>query len=292
MQKKIYVNTTKYNRLSDEQKVKHRYTVISNLLINDERLSFTEKGMMIWILSNSDDYIFNSEYVQKYISGIGEDSYYKCMKHLQELGYIQKTKKLKGFDWIINETTFKISDIQETGENTSSKNPNQENTIRENTSSESTILENTGITTNNSNESLNKEKPIERIEKEKITNETPKSENKKRDTEQGKKELNSSDYKTEFFNQACYNKIFQFYKTVVNDYHIKIPYSKFEKVLLFMIYMTDSKEIVDNNSLNRFVYREHIYVQKQELIEQLEICRTSTKVQDKINELSEKFKKQ
>lgn len=93
-------NDTQYNRAMHENK----YTVITNDLINDLRLSPIEIGIMVMILSNSDSFIFNSTLMQKR-STLGKVMFYNSMKKLIEFGYIQKKAKVKGgWLWTINET--------------------------------------------------------------------------------------------------------------------------------------------------------------------------------------------
>jgi len=84
-------------------------------LVKDERLNATEKGIMLMILSNANYYVLNSTYLQKE-AGIGKVQFNKCMKHLQELGYLLK-KPLKngGYKWIIMESTLIFEELQKLG---------------------------------------------------------------------------------------------------------------------------------------------------------------------------------
>lgn len=111
--KKDFKNKTVYIRESYNEE--HPFTIISNHLVKDENLNATEKGIMLMILSNANIYVLNSTYLQKE-SGIGKVQFNKCMKHLQELGYLLK-KPLKngGYKWIIMESTLIFEELQKLG---------------------------------------------------------------------------------------------------------------------------------------------------------------------------------
>jgi hypothetical protein len=102
MQNKIFKNSTVYYR--EQHNAKHPYTVLTNQIIEDDRLNATEKGLMYMILSNSDEYVFNSDYLQK-ISGLGKVTYFNAIKHLQEFGYlIKRAVSTGGYRWTILES--------------------------------------------------------------------------------------------------------------------------------------------------------------------------------------------
>ena len=169
MQKKTYKNTTTYKRCTHSEE--HPFTVISNYLIRElesedpqKKINFTELGFMTYLLSNSDTFIFNSEYVQKFISGVGQDKYYRMVEHLIELGYIQKKpRKEGGWNWEINEIIFHKSskatdeDLKTIDNARISENPNRENPNREIPNTENTSLIST-----------NKTITIEEVKKEKV----------------------------------------------------------------------------------------------------------------------------
>lgn len=93
-------NTTVYNRAAKDSQ--NTYTKISSFLINDDRLSAAELGILIKILKNNDNYVFNKNYVQKQ-SKIGRDQFNKCIQHLKELGYLASKKIQSGCAWTVNE---------------------------------------------------------------------------------------------------------------------------------------------------------------------------------------------
>jgi hypothetical protein len=108
--KKDFKNKTVYFRESYNED--HPFTIISNHLVKDERLSATEKGLMLMILSNKNIYILNSTYLQKE-SNLGKVHFNKSLKKLQELGYLLK-KPLKngGYKWIVMESTMIFDELQ------------------------------------------------------------------------------------------------------------------------------------------------------------------------------------
>ena len=98
--KKNYKNETQYYRISHDSE--HPYLMISNALLRDENLDLLEIGIMVHLLSHDESYIINNSYIQKKC-GIGQDRYYKSIKHLIDLGYIIKVPFFGGVCWIINE---------------------------------------------------------------------------------------------------------------------------------------------------------------------------------------------
>ena len=78
------------------------YTCVTNMLVQDDRLNATEKGLMLILLSNADSYILNSTYfIQQ--TGLGNNRFYNCWNHLIELGYINKRQIQGACEWVINE---------------------------------------------------------------------------------------------------------------------------------------------------------------------------------------------
>jgi hypothetical protein len=110
---KEFKNKTVYIRESYNEE--HPFTIISNHLVKDQRLNASEKGLMLMILSNCNDYILNSTYLQKE-SGLGKTTFNKSIKTLQKVGYLLK-KPLQngGYKWIVMESTLIFEDLQKIG---------------------------------------------------------------------------------------------------------------------------------------------------------------------------------
>lgn len=135
MSTKTFKNSTKYNKCEHDED--HPYTMVSNSIIRDTRLDLLEVGIMTYLLSHDNNYIINTTYIQK-ISGIGQDRFYKKIKHLTELGYLNKIQILSGVNWIINEMPLQVIENGTNSENTNRVSTIGENTSRVNTSSENT----------------------------------------------------------------------------------------------------------------------------------------------------------
>ena len=96
------MNNTIYNRAVHSKKKGEEFTVISRSISRDTNLNYFDKGLLLEILSNKDNYEFKSdEYKLK--SGFGDVVYYNSIKKLQKLGYLSKVKLYCGYVWTINE---------------------------------------------------------------------------------------------------------------------------------------------------------------------------------------------
>lgn len=96
---KVFKNQTQYIRDNH----KSNFSVISNCLINDNRLNVIDIGIMTKLLSNSDSYVFNSEYFLKSISGVNKKLYRDSIRKLQSFGYLQKKRIQDGVIWTVIE---------------------------------------------------------------------------------------------------------------------------------------------------------------------------------------------
>lgn len=99
-----FTNVTSYNR--DDHSTKP-FVIYSMSIFDDKRLSNDELLIMLKLLKNSDNYIFNSTYFQKE-SGLSKNKYYDALYHLIELGYINKKTDRRNVIWTINETPIEI----------------------------------------------------------------------------------------------------------------------------------------------------------------------------------------
>ena len=314
MSKKIYKNGTKINRCEHDKE--HPYTMVANDIIRDERLDLLEVGIMTHLLSHDViNYTINTTYIQK-ISGIGQDRFYKKIKHLTELGYINKIPILGGVNWIINETPLQVIE-----NGTSSENTNRVNTSSENTSSENTSSENTSRvspTQRSNNETTTKEQSKNEINK----NETSKNisvvgeqvENYSLGLNPEEVDLNLSVFddlnksitsipKVEFidvyklniqssyFNFINLDRLLALYSKVLNEYNMNMKFEQFEKTVLFMVYMSDPKEIIDNYKLNMYCKSPfQFYIEKDELKIQLDLFKTKPNLVSKLNQICELLK--
>jgi len=105
-----YVNKTTYNR-SRASKSHYKKSFAMDIYKN-QRLDFTDIGLLTWLLSNSKSFVINKEMVQKR-SGLPENKFLKSWKKLQDLGYIEKKAFQGGVEWVINElpVTCKVDNM-------------------------------------------------------------------------------------------------------------------------------------------------------------------------------------
>jgi hypothetical protein len=120
-------NKTTFNR--EPHNSENTYTVISNKLVNDDRLTATAKGIMLMILSNSDNYVLNISYIQK-ISGVGEVHFQTNINKLKELGYLIKSRIQGGYHWIINESPRPVDSHEVDLHSEDSQDDNSQNEIK------------------------------------------------------------------------------------------------------------------------------------------------------------------
>jgi hypothetical protein len=75
-----------------KRKSKVCYTTIPNHILNDVRLSWGEKGQLVYLLSKPDDWMVYANELNKH-SRDGRRLTNRYLKKLEEFGYISKSKK-------------------------------------------------------------------------------------------------------------------------------------------------------------------------------------------------------
>lgn len=130
---RTFKNKTKIVR-AEHDKDNH-FTCISNKLIQDTRLNVYELGIMLKILSNSDDYVLHTTYLAKQV-GISQGKFNKAIKHLISIGYINKEQIQGGWLWTINEIPIPLKSDSSPKESTP-----YESTSDDITPDESTLVE-------------------------------------------------------------------------------------------------------------------------------------------------------
>lgn len=68
-----------------------RYTSVSRLTINDERLSFRARGVLVWLLDKPDDWRFDSESISG-AGSEGRDAVRRALQELESCGYLLREK--------------------------------------------------------------------------------------------------------------------------------------------------------------------------------------------------------
>lgn len=83
------------------------FTILSNAVINDERLSFRARGVLIWLLSKPDDWRTRSDAIAGQSPKEGRDAIRSALRELAELGYLirEKIQNDRG-QWITIQTIY------------------------------------------------------------------------------------------------------------------------------------------------------------------------------------------
>lgn len=86
------------------------FTVIPNALLQDQRLSFRDIGLLVWMLSKPADWKFTKKNILAEISQDGDRSLQAAVKKLQDMGYLTITRgdrrkgKLAESIWTVYDT--------------------------------------------------------------------------------------------------------------------------------------------------------------------------------------------
>ena len=68
------------------------FTILSNAVINDERLSFRARGVLVWLLSKPDDWHTRSESIAAQSPKEGRVAVRSALRELADLGYLVREK--------------------------------------------------------------------------------------------------------------------------------------------------------------------------------------------------------
>lgn len=133
-------------------KRKTNFTMISNTGLSDKNLSFKAKGVLAYMLSLPDDWVFYETELTNHATD-GRDSVRSALKELEKHGYLvreqSRTKggKFSEIDWRVydepsteNPSTVKPSAVNPTSENPTLLNTNKPNTNKLNTNNTKDIL--------------------------------------------------------------------------------------------------------------------------------------------------------
>lgn len=72
------------------------FTIISNAVLNDDRLSFRARGVLMWLLSKPADWRTRSEAIADQSPTEGRDAIRTAMRELETLGYLVRVKAQDG----------------------------------------------------------------------------------------------------------------------------------------------------------------------------------------------------
>lgn len=99
-------------------KIKERYTVVSNSILMDSNLKLKDMGLLIKLLSLPDNWDFSEAGLVKIIKGDGRDSIRSSLKTLEKLGYLRRYRERDELGKLLN-TVWEIFEEPQTIENTS-----------------------------------------------------------------------------------------------------------------------------------------------------------------------------
>lgn len=69
---------------------RERFTVVDRRTINDDRLSYRARGVLVWLLDKPDNWTVNSRLIARQGTE-GRDALRTALKELEEFGYIERT---------------------------------------------------------------------------------------------------------------------------------------------------------------------------------------------------------
>lgn len=134
----------------------NNYVVMNRTALNDNRLSWKAKGIMAYMLSMPDDWVFYMDELITHATD-GKDSFKSGLKELKDNGYVErkpvrdeKTKRIVAWETIVHEAPIQ----QE--ENPSVEMPPVEKPLMENPQVEKPLVENPPLLSIDNNQVLNK----------------------------------------------------------------------------------------------------------------------------------------
>lgn len=134
----------------------NNYVVMNRTALNDNRLSWKAKGIMAYMLSMPDDWVFYMDELITHATD-GKDSFKSGLKELKDNGYVErkpvrdeKTKRVVAWETIVHEAPIQ----QE--EKPSVEIPPVEKSLEENPPVEKPLVENPPLLSIDNNQVLNK----------------------------------------------------------------------------------------------------------------------------------------
>lgn len=92
------------------QKREQHFSIVSNDVLNDERLSFKARGLLVYMLSMKDDWKFYVKELAKHSQKDGRDSIQSALRELEAAGYLQRIQarqengRFGEQDWLLTDT--------------------------------------------------------------------------------------------------------------------------------------------------------------------------------------------
>lgn len=122
-------------------RVKHsrNYTVVSNALAQDRNLSWQARGMMLWLLSQPDDWVVRMSSLHQFATN-GRDASRSILNELIDAGYITK-KQLKNEDGTFGDIELTVHESPSVDEEPVTGNQSTDNQVLQSTKKQSTNTE-------------------------------------------------------------------------------------------------------------------------------------------------------
>lgn len=92
------------------QKRKDRFSIINNKIIEDKKISFKARGLLIYMLSKPDDWKFYPDELAKHSDKDGVKAINTALQEMESVGYLVRKRKrdnkghFKGIDYLLYET--------------------------------------------------------------------------------------------------------------------------------------------------------------------------------------------
>lgn len=124
------------------------FTIVNNNIINDERLSMKARGLLVYMLSKPDDWVFYETEITK-AGPDGRDAIRSGIREIEQAGYLRRDPikrdgngKFQSKDWLLYDTPQT--------ENPRTENPSTENPTTDNPTTDNPTLLRTNSTKTNS----------------------------------------------------------------------------------------------------------------------------------------------
>ena len=100
------------------KKQKERFSILDNKVIEDERLSFKARGLLIYMLSKPDDWKFYTEELAKRSNKDGISAIKTALNEIEDAGYLtrkqghKKNGQFTSQDWILTDTSTNSPQVE------------------------------------------------------------------------------------------------------------------------------------------------------------------------------------
>lgn len=94
---------------------RERFTIVPRETVNDPRLSFRARGVLLWLLDKPDDWHTNADQIAQ-VGREGRDAVRAALKELLDAGYMRRNQfRLPNGKWASEVTVFEVAPSAVTG---------------------------------------------------------------------------------------------------------------------------------------------------------------------------------